>query len=843
MHKKVGLLLVFLAALSGCSSLRLSPTVSTISVPNSPSFSIGTGTFSAPLTVTIREASACATVYYTTDGSTPTAASAVYSSPISISKTTRLQAIAECPESGSSAVSSATYTFSLSALNPPSFSIGTGTFSAPFTVTISEASTCATVYYTTDGSTPTADSAVYSSSISISKTTRLQAIAECPESGSSAVSSATYTFSLSALNPPSFSIGTGTFSAPFTVTISEASTCAAVYYTTDGSTPTTASAVYSSPISISKTTTLQAIAECPESGSSAVSSATYTFSLSVPNPPSFSIGTGTFSAPFTVTISEASTCATVYYTTDGSTPTTASAVYSSPISISTTTMLKAIAECSGGSSSSVSSATYTMSSVATPVLSLPTGTYESSIQVTIGDPTSGATVYYTTNGATPTTSSPIYNGPLTFSNSSSPSATITLKAIAALPGASVSSPAAASYTILPASTPQTSASSFFGMDVNGLTYGTPWPVVPVGVLRLWDSNTPWSGLNPSSGTYTWTFLDENIKLAQENNAQIIYTFGRTPSWAVANGAGCTGSYAPNGCEEAPVLADWDAYVTAIINHVGPGVIKYWELWNEANLTGEYWSGTDAQLVQMAADAREIIKAVDPNAVILSPSETDNYTGSTACTSSNRCGSAWLQGWLQAGGAAYIDGVAFHAYPQINETPEQVVSQVANQRAVMSANGVGSLPLLDTESSWGKISDLPATADQVAFLARHLLLEQSSGVTTSVWYAYDGGDWGPLWSKSSGLNEAGEAYGQVAEWLTGAALATPCAASGTTYTCAYTRANGYTALAVWNTGGDATFSVPAGYIQYRDLAGDLIAISGATVPISEAPILLESASAF
>ena len=455
-----------------------------------------------------------------------------------------------------------------------------------------------------------------------------------------------------------------------------------------------------------------------------------------------------------MTISEASTCATVYYTTDGTTPTTDSAVYSSSLSISKTTTLQAIAVCRGGSSSAVSSATYTMSSVATPILSLPTGTYVSSIQVTIGDPTSGATVYYTTNGATPTTSSPIYEGPLTFSNSSSPTATVTLKAIAALPGSAVSSPATASYTILPASAPQSSGSSFFGMDVNGLTYGTPWPVVPVGVLRLWDSNTPWNMLNPSSGTYSWTYLDENIKLAQENNAQIIYTFGRTPSWAVANGAGCTGSYAPNGCEEAPVLADWDAFVTAMVDHVGPGVIKYWEMWNEANLTGEFWNGTDAQLVQMAADARKIIKTADPNAVILSPSETDNYTGSTACLTTNRCGSAWLQGWLQAGGAATIDGVAFHAYPQINEAPEQVVSQVANQRAVMSANGLGSLPLLDTESSWGEISDLPAAADQVAFLARHLILEQSSGVTTSVWYAYDGGDWGTVVDLQLGLERCG-----------------------------------------------------------------------------------------
>ena len=169
--------------------------------------------------------------------------------------------------------------------------------------------------------------------------------------------------------------------------------------------------------------------------------------------------------------------------------------------------------------------------------------------------------------------------------------------------------------------------------------------------------------------------------------------------------------------------------------------------------------------------------------------------------------------------------------------------MANQRAVMSANGVGSLPLLDTESSWGENSNLPAAADQVAFLARHLILEQSSGVTTSVWYAYDGGDWGPLWTKTSGLNDAGEAYGQVARWLTGATLTRPARPRAPRTPALISRSGGYTALAVWNTGGNATFSVPSGYTQYRNLGGDLIAVNGATVPISTAPILLENKSAF
>ena len=472
----------------------------------------------------------------------------------------------------------------------------------------------------------------------------------------------------------------------------------------------------------------------------------------------------------------------------------------------------------------------------TPSLSKQTGTYTTSVSVTVTDISTCAKFYYTTNGSTPTISSTIYNSALTFSE------TTTLKVIAKCSNKKASSVVSATYTITTTVAPPNSIpSSFFGMDVNGLTYGTPWPTIHVGTLRLWDSNTPWYLLNPSTGKYAWTNLDSSVAEAESNGADIIYTFGRTPSWATANGA-CTGSYAPNGCEEAPIEADWIAFVTAITTHVGPGHIKYWELWNEADLTGEYWNGTNAQLVQMAEDAYKIIKASDPNAIVLSPSETDNYTGSTACTTSNRCGSAWLNAWLAAGGKAYINGVAFHAYPQEQTTPEQVVAQVAAQRAVMTANGVGTLPLLDTESSWGEASNLPSSSDQVAFLARHIILEQSSSVAVSIWYAYDGGEWGALWTKSGGLNAAGEAWGQLASELVGATLVTPCTESSSTYTCTYTK-NTAKAIAVWNVNGNATFTVPSGYTVYLTLAGDTVKISGTTVSIGTTPILLLTSSAF
>jgi hypothetical protein len=67
-----------------------------------------------------------------------------------------------------------------------------------------------------------------------------------------------------------------------------------------------------------------------------------------------------------VTISDTTAGASIFYTTDGSTPTTSSTAYTGPVSIATTTTLQAIANNSGGSSS-VASGTYTITSSSGPI--------------------------------------------------------------------------------------------------------------------------------------------------------------------------------------------------------------------------------------------------------------------------------------------------------------------------------------------------------------------------------------------------------------------------------------------------------------------------------------------
>ncbi len=79
--------------------------------------------------------------------------------------------------------------------------------------------------------------------------------------------------------------------------------------------------------------------------------------------PAFSLPGGTYSSAQNVTISDSTPGVSIYYTTDGSMPTTASDLYSGAIGLSTTTTIRAIAIAGGYSSSVVASATYMINTV------------------------------------------------------------------------------------------------------------------------------------------------------------------------------------------------------------------------------------------------------------------------------------------------------------------------------------------------------------------------------------------------------------------------------------------------------------------------------------------------
>ena len=388
--------------------------------------------------------------------------------------------------------------------------------------------------------------------------------------------------------------------------------------------------------------------------------------------------------------------------------------------------------------------------------------------------------------------------------------------------------------------------SLFDMTINKTT--TPWPTDTFYGQRLLGTGTLWGNLETANGTYNWTTLNKFVSAAQTHGIDLIYTFLGVPQWASSNPSDASCSSWPGSCDPPNDLnsdgtgsnAQWDSFVTKIATQMSPQ-IKYWELWDEPNVAGyanpKTW--TTAQWIRMASDARQIILGINPKAVILSPGTA--------------VGTTWLTNFLAAGGGSYVDVIAFHGYAN---PPESVVSLITPVRAAMAAAGVSSLPLWDTEASWGLDTALPDPNMQAGSVARLYLLNAANGVARLYWYGWDFTNRGTLWqtttstdcetpSNSGYICLAGTAYGQVYNWMNGAVLS-GCSSSGTIWTCNLARPGGYLAQVMWDSSRTCSngvcqttpYTPPSPFIQYRDLNGNTFTVTG-SVPLGAEPIMLEN----
>ncbi|HXC97539.1 MAG TPA: chitobiase/beta-hexosaminidase C-terminal domain-containing protein [Edaphobacter sp.] len=154
-------------------------------------------------------------------------------------------------------------TSSLIVFSPPA-----GNYSTPQMVAIATIPPTS-IFYTTDGSTPTTSSALYNGPITVAVSQNVRVIAV-------ASASAAYTISLPVANAVSFGPPGGTFSSAQAVTLTTTTPAATILYTTDGSAPTTSSQIFTGPISVPSSETIQAFAEAPGFRPGTPTSATYT---------------------------------------------------------------------------------------------------------------------------------------------------------------------------------------------------------------------------------------------------------------------------------------------------------------------------------------------------------------------------------------------------------------------------------------------------------------------------------------------------------------------------------------------------------------------------------------
>lgn len=220
-----------------------------------PTFTPPAGNYTTDQTIAISTATVGATIYYTLDGSMPTASSTVYTGVIPVAGngiTKMIKAIAIKSGMLESAIGTASYTINYGQVAIPTFTPPAGNYTTDQSVTLSTTTTGATIYYTLDGTKPTASSTLYTGAIPLTGNGISKAIKAIAfkDGASSPIGSGLYRINYIAVDTPTFSPVAALYLSQQNISISTTTVGANIYYTTDGTTPTTGSILYSSPIHI-----------------------------------------------------------------------------------------------------------------------------------------------------------------------------------------------------------------------------------------------------------------------------------------------------------------------------------------------------------------------------------------------------------------------------------------------------------------------------------------------------------------------------------------------------------------------------------------------------------------
>jgi hypothetical protein len=454
--------------------------------------------FTGSISVTITDTTPSATIFYTTDGTTPTSASTQYTGAITVTNTETIMAVASATGFVSSQPASQTYTNASQTL-APTFIPPSGAYTGPQTVTLSDASPASKIYFTLDGSTPTPGAGttqLYAAPIAVGQTATLKAIATATGLSNSPVVTALYTIG------PNFTTGFAAAASSMTFNGSTDLDDTRLQLTNGGQNEA-GSAFFNVPQNIQSFVTDFAIQLSNPAGDG------MTFTIQNVGPTALGLsggglgygpplpgGTGGISKSAAIKFDlfnndgEGGNSTGLY--TNGESPSTvadsidltpsginllsgstinAHVVYDGtnltltltdtsndtfthawPVNLPTivggNTAYIGFTGGTGGNTSSQKVESWTFAStvsptggVATPVFNPGAGSFTAPVSVTITDATPNSTIYYTTDGSTPTTMSAQYSAPLTVSSTS------TVNAFATANGLAASAVASATYTV------------------------------------------------------------------------------------------------------------------------------------------------------------------------------------------------------------------------------------------------------------------------------------------------------------------------------------------------------------------------------------------------------------
>ncbi|MDD4662565.1 MAG: chitobiase/beta-hexosaminidase C-terminal domain-containing protein, partial [Candidatus ainarchaeum sp.] len=405
-------------------------------VVSSPVVSPASGNYFSSVGVSMTSETANAMIYYTTDSSVPTEQSNLYTGPFSLTSTTTIKAKAFKSGMTPSSVVTNTYTITSPAVvSSPVVSPASGSYFSSVGVIMTSETANAMIYYTTDSSVPTEQSNLYTGPFSLTSTTTIKAKAF--KSGMTPSSVVTRNYSITdSISPPVASPISGVYNNDIKVTLTNENLIGDIYYTIDGNDPKPTqegTILYESPFTVNKKTLVRSQIFTKDKNSQILQNI-YDFEVAkvVANKNS-----GTYTSKIDVSLSTDTLDATIYYSFDNSSPDKNSTLYTSPINISSSKNLYAVAYKEDYKDSNISIYNYTINlnssppggggsgggsggggsppptyTIATPQASVLSGNYTTPITVTLSCETLGSSVYYTTDGTTPDKNKSLFTTPI-----------------------------------------------------------------------------------------------------------------------------------------------------------------------------------------------------------------------------------------------------------------------------------------------------------------------------------------------------------------------------------------------------------------------------------------------
>ncbi|KAF0815394.1 hypothetical protein IGB42_00475 [Andreprevotia sp. IGB-42] len=325
--------------------------------------------------------------------------------------------------------------------------------------------------------------------------------------------------------------------------------------------------------------------------------------------------------------------------------------------------------------------------------------------------------------------------------------------------------------------PRAKADLFLGQHI---FYASSWQPVEAGYfdgVRIWSGasqSVTWKDIEPTSGNFNFSLLDQHVANAKSRNMDVLYTLGQAPGWASARPAE-QANMGKGAAAEPSDMSFWSRYVGTVAARYR-GKISAYEVMNEPRIpeailpySPGFFSGSTDQLVHMTQLARDAIKAEDPNALVVCPPMDGGDLGVKR-----------LDYFLSHGGGQYCDAIGFHFYLK-TQTVAEFNTLLAGVRSAMVRNGVGNLPIWDTEigvlvaqsgtnvvprSPSGALSTVLDEKDAAALMLKLVLASQVGGIARTYWFAHDSSSMGSTQpNKTVGaLNQLGVAYIQAKEWL-------------------------------------------------------------------------------